>query len=167
MAVDRVTYRLSSWIDPRVEARPSPIQGRGLFAAMPIRADESVVVWGGELVAVYRKGCVAIDERLYLGGAPDASDFMNHSCAPNVWMRDEVTLIAGRPIAAGTELTADYVMWEADEGWVSPWRCRCGAVRCRGVVTGRDWRSTELQERYRHHFSPFVNRRIRRLLGEA
>ncbi len=171
MAVGRVTYRLSSWIHPRLEARPSPIAGRGLFAATPIRADEPVMIWGGEVVERWRKGCVAIAEDRYLADPEDGvtglDDLINHSCDPNLWMQDEVTLIARRDIAAGEELTGDYAMWEADEGWASGWRCRCGRARCRGVVTGRDWRSAELQERYRHHFSPFVNRRIRRLLGEA
>jgi uncharacterized protein len=46
---------------------------------------------------------------------------------------------------------------------VSPeWRmeCHCGAASCRGVVTGNDWQLAELQERYRGHFSPFINARI-------
>ena len=83
---------------------------------------------------------------------------MNHSCDPNVWMLDQVTLVTRREIEPGGELTADYALWEADEGWVGRWECRCGASRCRGRVTGQDWRSRELQERYRGHFSPFIER---------
>lgn len=90
-----------------------------------------------------------------------ASDhFLNHGCDANVWMADEVTLVARRLVAAGEELTADYALWELDREWVSPFRCRCGAPECRGVITGRDWEDPELQRRYAAHFHPVLNARI-------
>jgi hypothetical protein len=91
------------------------------------------------------------------------TDFINHSCNPNVWMKDEVTLVARRGIVVGEELTIDYAMIEGTEEWVGPWECRCGSELCRGRYTGNDWRQKELQERYRNHFSPFICERIRRL----
>lgn len=72
--------RRTSWIDPRVVPGPSAIHSHGVFAMASIAADEIVVVWGGDASRVYRKGAVAIAAGLYLGGAPDASDLMNHSC---------------------------------------------------------------------------------------
>jgi hypothetical protein len=146
-----------------------------VFATERIGDGEVVVVWGGTIfteedvrVGRARRGSVsAVDEGVYLAGragdGPDDGDFMNHSCDPSVWMLDEVTLAARRDIEPGEELTADYALWEADEGWVCRWECRCGSSRCRGRVTGQDWRSRELQERYRGHFSPFIERRIDRL----
>ena len=89
-----------------------------------------------------------------------AEHFLNHSCEPNVWMTDEVTLVARHGIAPGEELTADYALWESDPGWVSPFRCRCGASTCRGVITGRDWQSRELQQRYGGHFHPKLRARM-------
>ncbi len=166
------TYRRRSWLDPRLEVRPSPIAGRGLFARKPIQAGEVVVLWGGVLMTAEdihagraRAGSIAaVEEGVYLAGPAEAEaspdDFMNHSCDPNVWMRDEVTLVARRDILAGEELTADYAMWEADESWAAPWHCRCGSAGCRGRVTGHDWRLPDLQARYRGHFSPFIERRI-------
>ena len=78
-------------------------------------------------------------------------------------MKDEVTLVARRDIVAEEELTIDYAVFAGDEEWVSHWECRCGSELCRGRHTGSDWRQTELQERYRNHFSPFICERIRRL----
>jgi hypothetical protein len=133
-----------------------------------------VTIWGGELFTIedVKAGktkpgtAAAISEDLALAspaGAPDEpAQFLNHSCDPNVWMQDEITLVARRDIPAGEELTADYAMWEWDETWGAPWKCTCGTVLCRGTVTGRDWRLPALQERYRGHFSPFINERIRR-----
>jgi hypothetical protein len=175
-------YRPDDWIDPRIEVRPSPVHGWGMYATAPIRQGEVVTIWGGTLLLTeddlsgdqYRmwqvEGYVwaTIGEGLYLAQqlGPDENDWtdcINHCCDPNVWMSDEVTLVARRDIAAGEELTIDYCLFEGDEDHVPPWTCRCGSARCRGRFTGRDWRRPDLQERYRGHFSPFINARVREL----
>jgi hypothetical protein len=38
---------------------------------------------------------------------------MNHSCDANLWMGDEVTVVARCDIAAGEELTQDYALYTA------------------------------------------------------
>jgi hypothetical protein len=38
--------------------------------------------------------------------------------------------------------------------------CRCGSARCRGTITGKDWRRKDLQERYRGWFCWFLQRKI-------
>jgi SET domain-containing protein len=159
-----------SRLDPRVEVRSSYIEGRGLFAIAPIAAGETVSVIGGrvlidnELVGVGPSdhSSVAIDDGVNLVQAPDDDiRYGNHSCDPNLWMADAVTLIARRSIATGEELTIDYAIQSGYEGWSMV--CRCGAPNCRGVVTGRDWRDPVLQRRYAGHWSPFLQRRIDRL----
>lgn len=172
-------YRASEWIDPRVEIRRSPIAGSGMFARAAINEGETVVVWGGGTVfttadieagKVDDDSTVPIGEGVYLGSpvgtynrADDLSDFMNHSCDPSVWMADEVTLTARRPIQPDEELTADYALWKDDAQSVVAWECRCGSPLCRRRITGRDWRLPALQQRYEGHFSPFLNERIRTL----
>jgi hypothetical protein len=168
-------YAWNSWIDPRLEIRASNIHGQGSFARTQIKAGEIVTIWGGELfmLAEVKAGktkpgtIAAIAEHLVLASPPNAPDtpdqYLNHSCDPNVWMQDEVTLIARRAILPDEELTADYALWEADEDWVMLWQCRCGSPLCRRIITGRDWRLPALQERYGGHFSPFINTRITRL----
>jgi len=167
-------YELQSWIDPRIEIRPSPIGGKGMFAREPIKEGEIVIVWGGVVLSEeditagrFRKGTLAaIAENLWLGGPPDdedyAADYTNHSCDPNLWMKDEATLMARRDIETGEELTADYVVWEADEDYKAAWECKCGSPLCRKSIMGKDWRLPDLQKRYKNHFSPFLNKRIER-----
>lgn len=171
---DSREYPRTSWVDPRIEVKPSRLGGMGMFATTHIKEGETVVIWGGALfteaeiaAGKAKPGSVAaVDEGVYLAGTADKigdlSDYMNHSCDPNVWMSDAVTLVARRDIAAGEELTADYALWEADEEWIVPWECNCGAPDCRKRITGKDWRLKTLQERYKGHFSPFINRRIER-----
>jgi uncharacterized protein len=177
------TYRQHEWIDPRIEIRPSRIGGRGMFARSLIKAGDVVVSWGGIVFTqaevdagnAAQRSTVAIGEGLYLGSPAgqydrerdDLGDFINHSCDPNCWMQDEVTLVARRDIQPGEELTADYAMWEADEAHVGPWACTCCSSLCRTRFTGTDWRLPELQERYKGRFSPFINARIRAASGPS
>lgn len=114
-----------------------------------------------------KRTLMQIDEGLWLGNRVDEpltdDYFINHSCDSNMWMKDEVTLIARRDIAAGEEVTMDYAMHFADPNWTMRNTCSCGSPLCRGTITGRDWMLKELQERYRDHFSPLINRRITKL----
>lgn len=180
MELDAARYRTTDWIDPRIEIRHSALHGRGMFATAPIRGGEVVTIWGGTFLLrepdprkknEWRtKGYIlgTIGEGFYLASLPgegeeDLTNLINHSCDPNVWMQDEVTIAARRDIAASEELTMDYAMIEENEEWVGPFECRCGSELCRGRFTGRDWQREDLQARYGEHFSPFINERIRRL----
>lgn len=162
---------VESWISPKVEIGDSKLGGKGMFAIEAIPAGEKVLVWGGEyvsaaeaekaksagkLVMQWDTDLFSIEDR----GEDDAY-YLNHSCDPNVWMQDAHTLIARRDIDVDEELTADYVMWEANEDYVSKWECACGTKKCRGRVTGKDWKNTKLQDEYKNHFSPLINKRIR------
>src|SRR5688572_14143063 len=69
-----MTFHAYEWLDPRIEIRPSPISGRGLFAVAPIIVGERLIVWGGvvftrrdvEACKVARGSTVSIGEDLYL-----------------------------------------------------------------------------------------------------
>jgi uncharacterized protein len=160
-----------SWLDPRVQVRPSPISGRGLFARAPIAAGEIVERWGGiritdaELARIAatlpRYNSAAIGEGINLLLAlDDPIGFGNHSCDPNLWMHDATTVVARRAIARDEELTIDYATHTVTPSWQMEVECRCGSPLCRHIITGNDWQRPELQERYRGHFSPFINDRI-------
>lgn len=169
----------TSWIDPRLEARESPIHGRGVFTKNKITEGEIVIIWGGTLYSpediragkATEHSWAAIADGIYLGHPIEqgnsTDDFVNHSCDPNVWMLDEITLAARRDIAPEEEITADLVMWwEPDEEDVASWGCNCGLPNCRKIFTSRDWRITELQEKYKEHFVPYINERIEQLRRE-
>ena len=71
--------------------------------------------------------------------------FLNHSCEPNVGVQGQIVFGAMRDVAAGEELTLHYGTIDHD---TEPLACRCGAVACRGVVSGLDWQRPELQRKY-------------------
>ena len=83
---------------------------------------------------------------------------MNHSCDPNIWLDDALTFTAMRDIKPGEELCYDYAM--TDKGQYRPMTCHCGSQICRGVIKHNDWKIKKLQERYKNHFSPYINELI-------
>ncbi len=94
--------------------------------------------------------------------APDASSgSINHSCDSNLWLADEVTLVARRDIAPGEELSLDYALTTVEPAWTLDQPCHCGSPLCRHVITGNDWRLPDVRRRYQGHFAPFINARIR------
>jgi SET domain-containing protein len=141
-----------------------------MFARSPIKAGETVVIWSGTFVdreaaegaRADGKLIMQLDDNLYSveERGEDPTYFMNHSCDPNVWMANAVTLVARRGIPSGAELTIDYALFEAVEDFEAEWECQCGSAHCRKRFTGKDWRIPELQERYAGHFLPLIIKRI-------
>ncbi len=159
---------VSSYISPKCEKRSkSVIEGRGLHAVADIGAGEVVAVKGGHLVGqatlkqraeVIGNSDIQITEELHLVSL-DPSEYegimlyLNHSCDPNVGVAGNVVFIAMRDIAAGEELTIDYAMIDDHQDTLT---CKCGTAQCRGVVSGQDWRRTELQQRYGRYFTWYL-----------
>src|SRR5687767_3913264 len=175
------TYLPQTWIDARIEFKKSPISGDGMFAREPIKKGEVVCIVGGMVMtdsefAAFQAthsfyNSIQIDDHLHLVEDPEVTRFsdgyMNHSCDSSAWMADEVTLVARRDIEAGEEVTVDYALFTTQSNWMLDRRCRCGSPHCRRIITGDDWRRKDVQERYRAHFSPFINRRIELIEGRA
>ena len=169
-------YLPQTWKDPRIEFRTSRISGIGMFAREPIKKGEIACIVGGNVMddaefAAFQAthplyNSIQIDDHLHLVEDPEVTRYlegsMNHSCDSNTWMEDEVTLVARRDIESAEEVTVDYALFTTQSNWMLDARCHCGSPHCRRVITGDDWRREDVQERYRGHFSPFINRRIER-----
>lgn len=161
-----------NWLTPKAQARPAGAKGMGSYAAEPIRAGETVAAFGGWVVdepglaslpAERVSRTMQIDDALYLapGETPEHGDFVNHSCDPNCGLMGATVVVAMRDIAVGEELCFDYAMSDGSD--YDEFDCLCGSDRCRGTVTGRDWRLPELHHRYAGWFSPYLARRIQSL----
>src|SRR5213083_2685968 len=161
-----------SYLSPKTEVRESKIHGRGLFATADIAKDEIVAVKGGHIVSrevLHRKITprlgpveIQIDDDLFIAPVTDEERelsmlYSNHSCNANLGMRGDITFVAMRDICAGEELTHDWATTDDDDYSVE---CKCGASDCRKVLTGKDWRRSELQKRYEGYFSAHLARKI-------
>lgn len=162
-----------SYISPKATVRESRIQGRGLFAVEPFERDEIVAVKGGhifdrrtleQIAPVLGAAEIQIGEDLFIG--PLTQDeregsmiYSNHSCEPNIGVRGQIVFVAMRRIEAGEELTHDWATTDDDTYHME---CRCGAPSCRRVITGQDWRRSDLQERYAGYISSYLLEKIKR-----
>jgi hypothetical protein len=162
-----------NWINPNIRVGESPIHGKGMFAYGDIGEGEVVSIWrknytdktGAVRKASEGLGVMQWDEDVFsFEHAEDPDDYViNHSCDPNTWMKDAHTVTARRSITRGEEVTIDYAVMLhdlcaiGDRGSMSM-ACHCGDPACRDTVTTGDWRIRELQERYRGHFSPLLNK---------
>jgi len=162
-----------SYISPKAVVRESPIHGRGLFAAERMAAGEIVCVKGGyvfdrralgSMPGWYAAAEIQVAEDLFIGPSAEGERegsmvFSNHSCEPNIGVRGQIVFVAMRDIEPGEELTHDWATTDDDDYRLE---CRCGAPSCRRLITGRDWRRPELQEKYRGYFSSYLEEKIRR-----
>jgi hypothetical protein len=162
-----------SYLSPKVATRESPIHGTGLFAVEPIAEGEIVCVKGGyifnrqrldSMPDWYRAAEIQIAEDLFIGPLKESERegsmiFSNHSCEPNISVRGQIVFVAMRDIEAGEELTHDWATTDDD---VYTTECNCGSATCRKVLTGKDWRKEELQEKYRGRFSSYLQEKIDR-----
>lgn len=170
MSIEDATTPLS-YLSPKTVVRESSIHGRGLFARTAIAPREIVAVKGGRIITreVLRKLAptlgpaeIQIADDLFICPVTIAERegsmiFSNHSCDPNLGLDGQIIFIAMRAIAAGEELTHDWAMTDDDESTTA---CHCGALNCRGTVTGKDWQRPELQARYAGYFSSYLQRKI-------
>ena len=162
-----------SYLSPKTAVRDSPIHGRGLFAAEPIRQGEIVAVKGGSIFRRQTRDAlektigaaeIPIAEDMYIGplSAEEREGsmiFSNHSCEPNIGVQGQIIFVAMRDVAAGEELTHDWAMTDDEPDTLE---CRCGAASCRRIVTGRDWRRKDLQDKYAGYMSWYLLEKIKR-----
>ncbi len=125
-----------------LQVGPSRLVGRGLFAGTPIAPRAKIGEFEGGAIGLREarrrargRAVIAIVElerhAIDATASPRGFRFINHSCAPNTFMRctrERAEFYALRAIRAGEELTVDYGESHHD----GRLRCRCGARNCRG-----------------------------------
>jgi SET domain-containing protein len=125
-----------------LEVKKSKIYGHGCFALKRFPARKKIALYAGELVKGRRRiearmnrqdalKVINLGEDIAIDGAVggDATAYINHSCAPNAFMRivpgNQVAFFALRDINPGEEITMNYR--DLDH----PVVCKCGAANCR------------------------------------
>ena len=163
-----------SFISPKATAKDSSIHGTGLFAIEPIAKGEIVCVKGGYILNRqtlpampdwYQAAEVSIADNLFIGplheGEREGSMiFSNHSCEPNIGVQGQIIFVAMHDIELGEELTHDWATTDDEDYEMA---CDCRAVTCRKIITGRDWRRKELQEKYRGYMSWYLEEKIKHI----
>ncbi len=150
------------------------IEGKGLVAQGLIRAGEivsqlepnqpltpveEVLSWPtGQQEAFIRHSYQLNDAYFVSEQGPEKH--MNHSCDPNTWWLDDITMVARRDILPGEEITYDYATTEIAVPFTM--RCACGSAICRGIVTHRDYLDPQWQARFGDHLPTHTRQAIQR-----
>ena len=80
--------------------------------------------------------------------------FLNHSCNGNVVFNKAGDFVAARSIRAGEELTYDYALAESNPKYRLT--CTCANKKCRGTITGNDWKDANFKKRNKNKMSPIL-----------
>ncbi len=166
---------MKSYISPKTAIEIGK-NDKGLFVIKEIIKGEIIVDYTGapgkvmsttEADILFDQGkdyMIQIDEDLFFVATNkkelEDSDFINHSCNPNCGIKGKLQIIAMRNIKIGEEVTIDYAMSESS---LYSMQCRCEEKQCRRVITGDDWKRTELQKKYKGYFSKYLQKKINAL----
>lgn len=128
--------------------------GYCLVATDPFAAGDTVIHISGIPTSTKDRYSIQVDADTHLMPFPAESVeaqaekcpwiFTNHSCNPNVVVRDS-KFIALRAIEPNEAITFDYetTEWEMAE----PFQCACGAASCRGEIRGYSYLNSAERER--------------------
>ena len=162
-------------VSPKLKSGKSAIHGDGVFADQKIAEGEKVMEFGGERISreqafsgTYRSRSIwIVDQDLFLALPKtdthvSLDENLNHSCDANTRLEDEVTLTALQEIKPGEEITLDQESWNSEDSAYTDNKepFSGGAARCRHILTENDWKIPDVQERYRGHFHPLLQKMI-------
>lgn len=148
----------SSKAPPWHVVRPSPLHGKGVFAACDIPAETCIIEYRGKRITPEEADEIpsySADDpnhtfffslsngKIIDGGQRgNAARWINHSCSPNCEARENedgsrLFIYSLRDIAEGEELYFDYAL--VIEGRKTKklrelYRCLCGSPDCRGTM---------------------------------
>jgi SET domain-containing protein len=141
---------------PLIEVRNSPVHGRGVFAAQPIKKGTRILEYLGDRVSHDAADkryedhdesdnhtfLFIVDKHTVIDAGVGGNDarFINHQCKGNcesVIENRRVFIDATRDIAPGEELGYDYEIGREKDDPPNVdeiYACRCGSPQCRGTM---------------------------------
>lgn len=142
----------------KIEIRDSGIEGKGLFAAEPIKEGERIqyirgpmfkkVVRGNE-EAMSIMNSIGVGRYSWIDTDGTPFRYINHSCEPNAAIVGTKMVVAMKDISQGEEITIDYSMTDADPFWHMD--CSCGTRTCRGRIASIQSLPPETFKRHMPH----------------
>ena len=160
---------VKSVLSQKVEIRNGASHAKGMFAKEAISQGEIVFIKGGHILKydqIFSSGVInsyhPISDEYFIGSVNAEEEdgiklYINHSCNPNCGLRGEITFVAIKDIRQNEELSIDYAFLDNED---YEFKCACGQVECRKVVTGRDWRIRHIQDCFYEYFAAYLKEKI-------
>jgi uncharacterized protein len=146
----------------KIEVRKTKNRGQGVFAIAPIKKDEVLAKFEGDIydevfddwTDEILDHCVQFEYEKWRG-ADGIADKFNHSCEPNCGIKGLFTIVAMRNIEIGEELTWDYEMTENNYfNWYM--KCKCGSKICRKKIGRFDNMPQKIRNKYKGYISDWL-----------
>ena len=118
---------------------------KGVYAKQAIKQDSVIFHLRGNISTSPSKYTIQLGINRHLNLPADRKpnddycwQYLNHRCEPNGYINTrERTLRALRDIAAGEEITFNYLTTESE--MAVPFNCICGSPNCFGVIQGSNF----------------------------
>jgi hypothetical protein len=136
------------WINPNTAVQNSTVHGLCRYATSVIKKDDVIFVAGGIAInnqeTTWYKGLlIDKDFVLDLPAGSEYEAYVNHCCEPNCYIDGQIVFRALRDINADEFITVDYgTFFITRKNPIDP--CNCGSTKCRGKVTGDDYKTLDL-----------------------
>jgi uncharacterized protein len=149
----------------KVEIRKTVNRGQGVFVIRPIKKNEIIAEFDGEVYGWDDKWtdelvdhCIQFEEKKWRDSKGIAR-LINHSCEPNCGIKNLFQVVAMRNLKSGEEVTWDYEMTEKHPYWRM--NCKCGSKICRKIIGNYDNMPTEIRKKYRGYISEWLLKKIK------
>lgn len=152
-----MTYK----IEDNIYSKDTNKYGKSLFAQRNFNKDEIVFVAFGSIVDKATIYTIPISNDLKIDPTvPEGnlSQFICHSCDPNLGVKERTLFVAMRDIKKDEEITIDYAMigYEyGDEISDEERICKCGSPICRGKLGCYKELPDEIKEKYKGYISDY------------
>lgn len=138
-----------------LEVKPSKT-GSGVFTKIQIPAKKPIIEFTGDIIpkdklVLDQSQFLQIGQDRFMGPSGAIDDYINHSCDPNCYLSivgNRALLYSLYVIPKGSELTFDYSTSSTDtlDSWQMP--CKCGAYKCRKIISGYPTLSEDIKKDY-------------------
>lgn len=149
-------------IEDNIYAEKTDLYGMSLFAKRSFKKDELVFVAYGPIVKIPTLYTIPISASLKIDPTrPDGnfSQYICHSCNPNLGIKERTCFVAFKDIEVGEEITIDYAMigYDYGEELLDGGRtCSCGHPECRGKWGCYKELPMDIREKYKGYISDYL-----------
>lgn len=149
-------------IEDNIYAKDTGTYGKSLFTRKDFRKDELVFIAFGPLVKNATIYTIPIDEKLKIDPTKpegNLSQYICHSCEPNLGIRNRTEFVAMRDIKKDEEIRIDYAMIGYEYGTEIDEKgriCKCGSPICRGTLGSYKDLPFEIRKKYDGYISDYL-----------
>lgn len=152
----------------RIEIKETQNKGKSLFAKHDFKQGDIIFVASGKIINYVTDYCIPISENLFIEPREPGSlsQFVCHSCKPNIGIKNRNVFVAMQDIKEGEEVVTSYAFlgyeygheksFDGKENLSLDLKCNCGTKSCNGVLQCYKHMPPEWRTKYREYISDYL-----------